>query len=70
MIGNVKVHYYDQPTNGLTYIRIKANLKKLPNELRLFVPMFAEFFENIGTKNYRYDKFNNRLMSCTDGLKV
>jgi Zn-dependent M16 (insulinase) family peptidase len=30
MIGNVKVHFYDQPTNGLSYFRMKANLKKLP----------------------------------------
>ena len=25
---------------------------------------------NIGTKNYRYDDFNDRLLSCTNGLEV
>lgn len=69
-IGNVKVHYYEQPTNGLSYFRLKVNLKKLPQELRLFVPMFGEFLSNIGTKNYRYDTFNNRMLSCTSGLKI
>jgi Zn-dependent M16 (insulinase) family peptidase len=32
--------------------------------------MFSEFLANIGTKNYRYDTFNNRMLSCTNGLKV
>lgn len=70
MIGNVKVHFYDQPTNGISYIRLKCNLKKMPEELRLFVPMFGEFLSDIGTKNYRYDVFNNKMLSCTSGLKV
>ena len=70
MIGNVKVHFFDQPTNGISYIRLKCNLKKMPEELRLFVPMFGEFLSDIGTKNYRYDVFNNKMLSCTSGLKV
>lgn len=70
MVGKVKVHYFDQPTNGISYVRLKCNLKNMPEELRLFVPMFSEFLSSIGTRNYRYDDFNNRLMSCTDGIKV
>lgn len=58
MIGNVKVHFYDQPTNGISYVRIKANLKNLPAHLRLFLPMFAEMLGDAGTKNYKYDVFN------------
>jgi Zn-dependent M16 (insulinase) family peptidase len=49
---------------------MKVNLKKLPEELRLFVPMFGEFLSDIGTKNYRYDTFNNRMLSCTSGIRV
>jgi len=70
MVGNVKVHFYEQPTNGISYFRMKVDLKKLPEELRLFVPMFSQFLSDIGTKNYKYDDFNNRLLSCTNGLKV
>lgn len=32
--------------------------------------MFREFLPHIGTKNYNYQKFNNKLLSCTDGVKV
>jgi Zn-dependent M16 (insulinase) family peptidase len=32
--------------------------------------MFAEFLSNIGTKNYKYDEFNNKMLSCMSELKV
>jgi Zn-dependent M16 (insulinase) family peptidase len=77
---DVKTWWFDQPTNGITYVRVKANLKNLPEHLRVFVPMFTEylhfliisfrFLSSIGTKNYRYDYFNDRLLSCTNGLEV
>ena len=31
--------------------------------------MFSEFFPSIGTKNYKYDAFNNKMLGCTSGLK-
>lgn len=40
MVGNVKLTFFDQPTNGISYVRVKANLNNLPQHLRLFVPMF------------------------------
>jgi Zn-dependent M16 (insulinase) family peptidase len=38
----VKTWWFDQPTNGITYVRVKANLKNVPEHLRVFVPMFSE----------------------------
>jgi len=51
-------------------VRIKANLKNLPEHLRVFVPMFSEFLSSIGTKNFKYDVFNDRILSCSNGLEV
>jgi Zn-dependent M16 (insulinase) family peptidase len=45
-------------------------MKNLPEHLRLFAPMFAEFYPHVGTKNYKYDEFNNRMLGCTSGLSV
>jgi Zn-dependent M16 (insulinase) family peptidase len=39
---DVRTWWFDQPTNGITYVRVKANLKNLPEHLRVFVPMFSE----------------------------
>ena len=30
IIGKTKIHFFDQPTNGISFVRIKANLKNLP----------------------------------------
>ena len=32
--------------------------------------MFKEFFASIGTANYKYDRFNNKMLSCTNGVKI
>lgn len=69
-VGKVKVNYFDQPTNGISYVRIKCNTKNLPDRLRLFMPMFKEFLANIGTKNYTYAEFNNKMLGCSSGLSV
>lgn len=69
-IGKIRTWWFEQPTNGINYIRIKADLSGLPNHLRVFVPMFTELFSGIGTKNYKYDQFNDRLFSCTNGVSV
>jgi len=66
----VKCRWYEAPTNGISYVRIKANLNKLPEKYRVFVPMFCELLPFIGTKNYKSDKFNELLMSNTNGLEV
>lgn len=68
--GKVKVKWFDQPTNGISYVRIKANLKSLPEQHRIFVPMFKELLDKIGTKNYKYDVFNDKLLNSTNGLEV
>jgi len=70
-VGNkIKCHFFDQPTNGISYVRVKANLKNLPEEHRIFVPMFKKLLSQIGTKNYKYDTFNEKLMNSTNGLEV
>jgi Zn-dependent M16 (insulinase) family peptidase len=42
----------------------------LPEKLRIFVPVFKDLFQNIGTKNYNYEQFNNKLMNSTNGLEI
>ena len=69
-VGKVKAKFFDQPTNGISYVRIKTNLKNLPDHLRAFLPMYKEMLPSIGTENYSYDVFNNKMMACSSGLNV
>ena len=32
--------------------------------------MFAETLADVGTKNYKYDVFNNKMLNCTSGLNI
>ena len=34
------------------------------------MPLFKELLPSIGTKNYSYDVFNEKVMNCTNGLEV
>lgn len=39
--GGVPVQYCEQPTNGLVYFRAMCSLNTMPEELRLYVPLFC-----------------------------
>lgn len=68
-IGPVKVHWFAQPTNGISHVRVKLGLKSLPAHLRQYVPLFRELFSKIGTKNYSAAEYNDLLLSVTNGVE-
>lgn len=39
--GYVPVQYCEQPTNGLVYFRAMCSLNTLPEDLRVYVPLFC-----------------------------
>ena len=36
----------------------------------MFVPLFKELLPSIGTKNYKAAEFNDRILSCSNGIEV
>lgn len=68
--GNVDTWWYDQPTNGVSYIRMKVGLQGLPTEQRKWVPIFKDIFGKIGTKDIKYDEFNDKVMASTTGINL
>lgn len=69
-IGEIPVYWFEQPTNGLTHLRIKCNIAHIPENLRILVPAFCEFISEIGTKNYNYSDFHTLIHSSTSGVDV
>ena len=57
MVSKVKTHFIEQPTNGITHLRFKVNMKNLPLPLWQFVPLFVDLLPHIGTKNFEYTTF-------------
>ena len=69
-IGDVPVYWFEQPTNGITHVRVKLNVSHLPEELKPLLPAYVQFLPEIGTKNYDYKEFHTLMQSKTGGLGV
>ena len=69
-LGEIPVYWFEQPTNGLTHLRIKCNIAHIPENLRVLIPAFCEFISEIGTKNYNYADFHTLIHSTTSGVDV
>uniref|UniRef100_A0AAZ3RNE3 Presequence protease, mitochondrial n=1 Tax=Oncorhynchus tshawytscha TaxID=74940 RepID=A0AAZ3RNE3_ONCTS len=44
--GGVPVQYCEQPTNGMVYFRAMCSLNTLPEDLKLYVPLFCSVITN------------------------
>uniref|UniRef100_A0A9J8CJ70 Presequence protease, mitochondrial n=1 Tax=Cyprinus carpio carpio TaxID=630221 RepID=A0A9J8CJ70_CYPCA len=44
--GGVPVQYCEQPTNGMVYFRAMCNLNSLPEDLKIYVPLFCSVITN------------------------
>ena len=64
-VDQIPVHFILQPTNGLTYLRIKSNISELPLDLRELVPLYVELFNIIGTKAHNSSEFDHLKESFT-----
>ena len=49
---------------------MSSSLCSQSNYFLFFIEIFYRFLSSIGTKNYRYDDFNDRLLSCSNGLEI
>jgi Zn-dependent M16 (insulinase) family peptidase len=69
-ISGVPVHFTEQPTNGLSFLRIKFRLKDAPSFIRPYLRMFCEFFPKLGTKTIKHDKMFQLLDLYTVNLEL
>jgi Zn-dependent M16 (insulinase) family peptidase len=57
-VQGVPVHYILQPTNGLTYFRLKVEASALPEHLRPLLPMYQRLLNKLGTKKRSHGDFD------------
>ena len=70
MVSAVPVYWFDQPTNGITYARIRCSLRDVPQRLRRYLPIYSEFISRIGTPTYDFREFNTRMLGVSGGLEA
>ena len=67
---DIPLTFFDQPTNGLSFIRIKSNIKDIPEDLKEYIPLYNLILPRLGTKDHSYEEFQNMLHTNSAGLDV
>ena len=57
-VNGIPVKYIVQPTNGITYLRIKFDAYDIPEDLRGLVPLYRRLINSLGTKKHSYNEFD------------
>uniref|UniRef100_A0A665XFA6 Pitrilysin metalloproteinase 1 n=1 Tax=Echeneis naucrates TaxID=173247 RepID=A0A665XFA6_ECHNA len=68
--GCVPVQYCEQPTNGLVYFRAMCSLNTLPEDLRLYVPLFCSVITRMGSGGLDYRQQAQQMELRTGGMSV
>ncbi|XP_069565063.1 presequence protease, mitochondrial [Brachyistius frenatus] len=68
--GGVPVQLCEQPTNGLVYFRAMCSLNTLPEELRLYVPLFCTVITKMGCGALDYRQQAQQMDLRTGGMSV
>uniref|UniRef100_A0A7N6AQB6 Pitrilysin metalloproteinase 1 n=1 Tax=Anabas testudineus TaxID=64144 RepID=A0A7N6AQB6_ANATE len=68
--GGVPVQYCEQPTNGMVYFRAMCSLNSLPEDLRLYVPLFCSVITKMGCGALDYRQQAQQMELRTGGMSV
>lgn len=69
-IEDVPVQWRIAPTNGLTYFRAVGTFKDLPEDLRLYLPLFTEAILRLGTGKRSMEELEDEIKLKTGGIKA
>uniref|UniRef100_A0A8C1Y3F2 Presequence protease, mitochondrial n=1 Tax=Cyprinus carpio TaxID=7962 RepID=A0A8C1Y3F2_CYPCA len=68
--GGVPVQCCEQPTNGMVYFRAMCNLNSLPEDLKIYVPLFCSVITKLGCGELDYRQQAQRIELKTGGMSV
>lgn len=68
--GGIPVQYCEQPTNGMVYFRAMCNLNSLPEDLKIYVPLFCSIITKLGCGELDYRQQAQRIELKTGGMSV
>ncbi|XP_030631404.1 presequence protease, mitochondrial isoform X2 [Chanos chanos] len=68
--GGVPVQYCEQPTNGMVYFRAMSNINSLPEDLKIYVPLFCSVITKLGCGEMDYRQQAQRMELKTGGMSV
>jgi Zn-dependent M16 (insulinase) family peptidase len=66
--NNARVEFYPQPTNGVTYLDIRADFANLTQEQKDLLPLFSRALTGSGAAGQDYVKTAARIAATTGGI--
>ncbi|RPA92156.1 hypothetical protein L873DRAFT_1710960 [Choiromyces venosus 120613-1] len=69
-IEGVPVQWRIAPTNGLTYFRAVSSFKDLPEELRMYLPLFTDAILRLGTGKRSMEELEDEIKLKTGGIRA
>jgi Zn-dependent M16 (insulinase) family peptidase len=69
-LAQQEVFWFDQPTNGITYLTLQFAVEDLPLELRPYVPLFCALLPQIGAAGQDYLTMARRISAVTGGIRL
>lgn len=69
-IGGAGVQLCEQPTNGLVYFRAMCNLNAIPDELRLYIPLYCDVLTKMGCGSMDYRQQAQQMELRTGGMSA
>ena len=69
-LGEVQVQWREAPTNGLTYFRAVNSFGHLPDELRIYMPLFTDSIMRLGTRDKSMEQLEDLIKLKTGGIRI
>jgi len=69
-MDDTKVQWREAPTNGLTYLRGIYTFQDLPDDLRVYLPLFSSAIQRLGTKTLSIEKIEDLIKLRTGGIDL
>jgi Zn-dependent M16 (insulinase) family peptidase len=67
-IGEARIEFYPQPTNGITYLDIRGDFSRLTPEHRDLLPLFGRALTHSGAAGHDYVETATRIAAVTGGV--
>lgn len=65
-----EIFWFDQPTNGITYLALQFDIAGLPQDLRPYLPLFCALLPQIGAAGQDYLAMTRRISAATGGIRL
>lgn len=69
-ISGCETYWFNQPTNGITYLSLQFDASGLQQHLRPMVPLFCTLLPQIGAAGHDYLAMSRRITAATGGLRI